>query len=282
MNIKDLCRIVLTYGEDGIRVASSLCDYSIKCENCPFSSYNNPDNVACSDDCNGYYLKKAEEYLETHKDEPEGDMNWEAFKKGEIVVHCLTEELADDFLFNCELNGIKWASGKDPTTYGNKFDCYEENSCYLIGKTGRGLLYGNIEDTDLDLEEGKLSYYQWKEQRKGKGVPLKAKTTEREYSLIEIIEKAKEGQVFESEYYQVKKINDRQISILDKVTQEWQIINSMVKFKLIKDPVDFNTAFEAYKNGKTITSIVSGETFDNYDSIARFETREIIGQWIIN
>lgn len=280
MNIKDLCRIVLTYSEDGIRVASNLCDYSIKCENCPFSSYNNPDGEACSYDCNGYYEEKAEEYLETHKDEPEGDMNWEAFKKGEIVVHCLTEELADDFLFNCELNGIKWASGKDPTTYGNKFDCYEENSCYLIGKTGRGLLYGNIEDTDL--EEGKLSYYQWKEQRKGKGVPLKAKTTEREYSLIEIIEKAKEGQVFESEYYQVKKINDRQISILDEVTQEWQIIDSMVKFKLIKDPVDFNTAFEAYKNGKTITSIVSGETFDNYDSIARFETREIIGQWIIN
>ena len=280
MNVKDLCRIVLTYSGDGIRVASSLCDYSIKCENCPFSSYNNPDGVACSDDYDGYYKEKAEEYLETHKDEPEGDMNWEAFKKGEIVVHCLTEELADDFLFNCELNGIKWASGKDPTTYRNKFDCYEENSCYLIGKTGRGLLYGNIED--VDLEEGKLSYYQWKEQRKGKGVPLKAKTTEREYSLIEIIEKAKEGQVFESEYYQVKKINDRQISILDKVTQEWQIINSMVKFKLIKDPVDFNTAFEAYKNGKTITSIVSGETFDNYNSIARFETREIIGQWIIN
>ena len=280
MNVKDLCRIVLTYSGDGIRVASSLCDYSIKCENCPFSSYNNPDGVACSDDYDGYYKEKAEEYLETHKDEPEGDMNWEAFKKGEIVVHCLTEELTDDFLFNCELNGIKWASGKDPTTYGNKFDCYEENSCYLIGKTGRGLLYGNIED--VDLEEGKLSYYQWKEQRKGKGVPLKAKTTEREYSLIEIIEKAKEGQVFESEYYQVKKINDRQISILDKVTQEWQIINSMVKFKLIKDPVDFNTAFEAYKNGKTITSIVSGETFDNYNSIARFETREIIGQWIIN
>lgn len=279
MNIKDLCRIVLTYSEDGIGVASSLCDYSIKCENCPFSSYNNPDGEACSHDCNGYYEEKAEEYLETHKDEPEDDMNWEAFKKGEIVVHCLTEELADDFLFNCELNGIKWASGKDPTTYGNKFDCYEENSCYLIGKTGRGLLYGNIEDADL---EGNLSYYQWKEQRKGKGVPLKAKTTEREYSLIEIIEKAKEGQVFESEYYQVKKINDRQISILDKVTQEWQIINSMVKFKLIKDPVDFNTAFEAYKNGKTITSIVSGETFDNYNSIARFETREIIGQWIIN
>ena len=278
MNIKDLCRIVLTYGEDGIRVASSLCDCSIKCENCPFSSYNNPDGEACSDDCNAYYLRKAEEYLETHKDEPEGDMDWEAFKRGEIVVHCLTEELADDFLFNCELNGIKWASGKDPTTYGNKFDCYEENSCYLIGKTGRGLLYGNIE---ADLE-GKLSYYQWKEQRKGKGVPLKAKTTEREYSLIEIIEKAKEGQVFESEYYQVKKINDRQISILDEVTQEWQIINFMVKFKLIKDPVDFNTAFEAYKNGKTITSIVSGETFDNYDSITRFETREIIGQWIIN
>ena len=109
-----------------------------------------------------------------------------------------------------------------------------------------------------------------------------ANSQEREYSLIEIIEKAKEGQVFESEYYQVKKINDRQISILDEVTQEWQIINFMVKFKLIKDPVDFNTAFEAYKNGKTITSIVSGETFDNYDSITRFETREIIGQWIIN
>lgn len=280
MNVKDLCRIVLTYSEDGIRVASSLCDYSIKCENCPFSSYNNPDGEACSHLSNAYYEEKAEEYLETHKDEPEGDMNWEAFKKGEIVVHCLTEELADDFLFNCELNGIKWASGKDPTTYGSKFNCYEENSCYLIGKTGRGLLYGNIEDADL--EEGNLSYYQWKEQRKGKGVPLEAKTTEREYSLIEIIEKAKEGQVFESEYYQVKKINDRQISILDKVTQEWQIINFMVKFKLIKDPVDFNTAFEAYKNGKTITSIVSGETFDNYDSIARFETREIIGQWIIN
>ena len=280
MNVKDLCRIVLTYSGDGIRVASSLCDYSIKCENCPFSSYNNPDGVACSDDYDGYYKEKAEEYLETHKDEPEGDMNWEAFKKGEIVVHCLTEELTDDFLFNCELNGIKWASGKDPTTYGNKFDFYKENSCYFIGKTGRGLLYGNIEDADL--EEGKLSYYQWKEQRKGKGVPLKAKTTEREYSLIEIIEKAKEGQVFESEYYQVKKINDRQISILDEVTQEWQIINFMDKFKLIKDPVDFNTAFEAYKNGKTITSIVSGETFDNYDSIARFETREIIGQWIIN
>ena len=278
MNVKDLCRIVLTYSEDGIRVASSLCSNSIKCENCPFSSYYN--SQPCSHLSNEYYKEKAKEYLETHKDEPEGDMNWEAFKKGEIVVHCLTEELADDFLFNCELNGIKWASGKDPTTYGNKFACYEENSCYLIGKTGRGLLYGNIED--VDLEEGTLSYYQWKEQRKGKGVMLKAKTTEREYGLVEIIEKAKEGQVFESEYYQVKKINDRQMSILDKVTQEWQIINFMVKFKLIKDPVDFNTAFESYKNGKSITSIVSGETFYNYDSIARFETREIIGQWIIN
>ena len=278
MNIKDLCRIVLTYSEDGIYVASSLCGDSIKCENCPFSSYNN--SQSCGNLSNEHYKEKAKEYLETHKDEPEGDMNWEAFKKGEIVVHCLTEELADDFLFNCELNGIKWVSGKAPTTYGNKFDCYEENSCYLIGKTGRGLLYGNIEDTDL--EEGNLLYYQWKEQRKGKGVILETKTTEREYDLVEIIEEAKEGQVFESGCYQVKKINDRQISILDKVTQEWQIVNFMVKFKLIKDPVDFNTAFEAYKNGKSITSIVSGETFDNYDSIARFETREIIGQWIIN
>lgn len=278
MNIKDLCRIVLTYSEDGIYVASSLCGDSIKCENCPFSSYNNPQS--CGHLSNEHYKEKAKEYLETHKDEPEGDMNWEAFKKGEIVVHCLTEELADDFLFNCELNGIKWVSGKDPTAYGNKFDYYEESSCYLIGKTGRGLLYGNIEDTGL--EEGNLLYYQWKEQRKGKGVILETKTTEREYGLVEIIEEAKEGQVFESGCYQVKKINDRQISILDKVTQEWQIVNFMVKFKLIKDPVDFNTAFEAYKNGKSITSIVSGETFDNYDSIARFETREIIGQWIIN
>ena len=278
MNIKDLCRIVLTYSEDGIRVASSLCGDSIKCENCPFSSYNNPQS--CGYLSNEHYKEKAKEYLETHKDEPEGGMNWEAFKKGEIVVHCLTEELADDFLFNCELNGIKWVSGKAPTTYGNKFDCYEENSCYLIGKTGRGLLYGNIEDTDL--EEGNLLYYQWKEQRKGKGVILETKTTERKYGLVEIIEEAKEGQVFESESYQVKKINDRQILMLDKVTQEWQIINFMVKFKLIEDPVDFNTAFEAYKNGKSITSVVSGETFDNYDSIARFETREIIGQWIIN
>ena len=278
MNIKDLCRIVLTYSGDGIYVASSLCSDSIKCENCPFSSYNN--SQSCGYLSNEHYKEKAKEYLETHKDEPEGDMNWEAFKKGGIVVHCLTEELADDFLFNCELNGIKWASGKDPTTYGNKFACYEENSCYVIGKTGRGLLYGNIED--IDLEEGDLLYYQWKEQRKGRGVILETKTTEREYGLVEIIEKAKEGQVFESEYYQVKKINDRQILILDKVTQEWQIINFMVKFKLTKDPVDFNTAFEAYKNGKAITSIVSGGTFDNYDSIARFETREIIGQWIID
>lgn len=279
MNVKDLCRIVLTYSIDGIMMASSLCGDSIRCENCPFSSYNNPQSCGYLSD--EHYKEKAKEYLEAHKDEPEGDMNWEAFKKGEIVVHCLTEELADDFLFNCELNGIKWASGKDPTTYRNKFAYYEENSCYLIGKTGRGLLYGNIED--IDLEEGNLLYYQWKEQRKSRGVILGSKSIEREYSLVEIIEEAKEGQVFESGYYEIKKINDRQMLILDKVTQEpCRIINFMVKFKLIKDPVDFNTAFEAYKNGKTITSVVSGETFDNYDSITRFETREIIGQWIIN
>lgn len=43
------------------------------------------------------------------------NFNWEEFKNGEIAVHCDTEEKANDFLKECNKQGITWTDG-DKTT----------------------------------------------------------------------------------------------------------------------------------------------------------------------
>ena len=52
------------------------CEESIECINCPFSCYNNPDGRICGDDCNEYYLRKAEEYLTENGEIGDEDNFW--------------------------------------------------------------------------------------------------------------------------------------------------------------------------------------------------------------
>ena len=149
--ILELCKKVVEYEGDISEVIKRYdCD-GIECINCPFSNYNNPDDEICGDDCNGYYLRKAEEYLTENGEIGDEDKFWGKFIGGYIIVNCKTLDEAEDFLNRCEDRNIVWGSGDSATAY-TRFENNYENTCYgcSIGR----LVYGVAEDwRDDDIEE---------------------------------------------------------------------------------------------------------------------------------
>lgn len=286
MNVKDLCRIVLTYSEDGIRVASSLCDYSIKCENCPFSSYNNPDGEACSYDCNGYYLRKAEEYLTENGEIGDEDKFWGKFIGGYIIVNCKTLDEAEDFLNRCEDRNIVWGSGDSATAY-TRFENNYENTCYgcSIGR----LVYGVAEDwRDDDIEEVVV----WKKtyaveqivEEKPEKV-LEEKPQKKGYTLTEVIPIVLEtGDSYECEYDIIHRRSSNTITIEDKgEKREEFILNTGILYtKVVKyEEVDFVEAFKSYRKEKIkIKSLVSGKIYDPKFAYS-FNEEDIEGKWYV-
>lgn len=57
---------------------------------------------------------------------------WKRFKGGKLVVHCLTEENANNFLKHCEENNINWVWAK--ATEKNYYYRNNENTCYRFNK----------------------------------------------------------------------------------------------------------------------------------------------------
>lgn len=56
-------------------------------------------------------------------------INWEAFKEGEMVVHCKTEEEAKDFCKQMYKHGMAWASGNSYLSYTH-YEEYRDKTCY--------------------------------------------------------------------------------------------------------------------------------------------------------
>lgn len=68
------------------------------------------------------------------------DFNWKEFKKDEIAVWCKTEEIAKDFLKECDKQGIKWRGGDSTTKYDMNYERYGNKTCF--SDEGEGLLFG--------------------------------------------------------------------------------------------------------------------------------------------
>jgi len=60
---------------------------------------------------------------------PKKEFNWEAFKNGNVAVHCKTKELAKDFLEKADEQNFAWTDGQSLTKISN-WEEYKEDTCY--------------------------------------------------------------------------------------------------------------------------------------------------------
>ena len=261
------------------------CD-GIECINCPFSSYNNPDGEFCGDDCNEYYLRKAEEYLTENGEIGDEDKFWGKFIGGYIIVNCKTLDEAKDFLNRCEDRNIVWGSG-DLATAFTRFENYYENTCYGCS-LGR-LVYGVAEDWEDDDIEAVVV---WKKtyaveqivEEKPEEV-LEEKPQKKGYTLIEVIPIVLEtGDSYECEYDIIHRRTNNTIVIEDKERERKEfILNTGVLYtKVVKyEEVDFTEAFKSYRKEKIkIKSLVSGKIYDPKVAYS-FNEDDIEGKWYI-
>ncbi len=59
--------------------------------------------------------------------------NWDDFKTGKIAVHCETEELARDFLGQCQNKGLMWTEGQMVTSDGpTHWEYYRDHTAYSL------------------------------------------------------------------------------------------------------------------------------------------------------
>ena len=285
--ILELCKKVVEYEGDISEVIKRYdCD-GIECINCPFSSYNNPDDEICGDDCNAYYLRKAEEYLTENEEIGDEDKFWGKFIGGYIIVNCKTLDEAEDFLNRCEDRNIVWGSGDSATAY-TRFENYYEHTCYGCCSTGR-LVYGVAKDwEDDDIEEVVV----WKKpytveqivEEKPEEV-LERKPQKKGYTLTEVIPIVLEtGDSYECEYDIIHRRTNNTITIEDKEKERKEfILNAGILYtKVVKyEEVDFAEAFKSYRKEKIkIKSLVSGKIYDPKFAYS-FDEDDIEGKWYI-
>ena len=162
--------------------------------------------------------------------------DWDRFKKGEIAVHCDTEEKAKDFLKECKNRNINWCTGRD-VTKRNYWEEYKEDTCYCCFDGDSKLGYGGCE---FCISEGKeIIKWEVKEMK--------------ELTFKEVIANIKEGEVWESTYSIVSKLENR-IDIEVNGNCKSIGIGDTVKFKLRRKEYTFEEAFKAYEEGKEVES----------------------------
>ena len=292
--ILELCKKVVEYKGKVSKVTKGRgCD-GIECMNCPFSSYNNPDSEICGDDCDEYYLRKAEEYLTENEEIGDEDKFWEKFIGGYIIVNCKTLDEAEDFLNRCEDRGIVWGSG-DLATASTRFENYYEDTCYGCS-LGR-LVYGVAEDwEDDDIEavvvwKKPYAVEQIVEEKPEQIVEEKPeeiveeKPQKKGYTLTEVIPIVLEtGDSYECEYDIIHRRTNNTITIEDKGEKRKEfILNTGILYtKVVKyEEVDFAEAFKSYRKEKIkIKSLVSGKIYDPKFAHS-FDEDDIEGKWYI-
>lgn len=292
--ILELCKKVVEYKGEVLEVKERYDCAGIECINCPFSCYNNPDDEICGDDCDEYYLRKAEEYLTENGEIGDEDKFWGKFIGGYIIVNCKTLDEAEDFLNRCEDRNIVWGGGDLATAY-TRFENHYEDTCYGCS-LGR-LVYGVAEDwKDDDIE----AVVVWKKtyaveqiveekpeevlERKPEEV-LEEKPQKKGYTLTEVIPIVLEtGDSYECEYDIIHRRTNNTITIEDKgEKREEFILNTGILYtKVVKyEEVDFTEAFKSYRKEKIkIKSLVSGKIYDPKFAYS-FNEDDIEGKWYI-
>lgn len=215
------------------------------------------------------------------------NFNWEAFKRGDIAVHCNTEEKAKDFLKECDREGITWQRGQYTHEF-TKWDIFKEGTSYSFFINGIA-----ITRLDLDKTQG-YKIIEWEID------------TMKELTFTEVMANIKEGQVWECtrEDARLKKIHIEKGSInfiyKDGLGMEVFGVKETDTFTLHRKEYTFQEAFKAYEEGKEIESAFNGSKYkkrDGKDEWCRnsFETyiynnigfvgfslNEIRGAWYIN
>lgn len=286
--ILELCKKVVEYKGDILEVTEKYDCVGVLCINCPFSSYNNPNDECCGDDCDEYYLRKAKEYLTENGEISDEDNFWRKFIDGYIIVNCKTLDEAEDFLNECEDRNIVWGSGDLATAY-TRFENYYESTCYGCS-TGR-LVYGVAEDWEDDDIEAVVV---WKKTYAVEQIVEENPITEEEippkkpqkkgYTLTEVIPIVLEtGDSYESEYDIIHRRSSNTITIEDKSERDDFILNATILYtKVVKyEEVDFIEAFKAYREEKIkVKSLVSGKIYDPEFKYS-FNADDIEGKWYI-
>lgn len=180
------------------------------------------------------------------------NFNWEAFKRGDIAVHCDTEEKAKDFLKKCDKEGIRWNTGE----YTHEFTEWnkhkkETSYSYFI----KGIVMTRL---DLDKEQG-LKIIKWEID------------TMKELKSLEVIANIEEGQA-----YKCTRKNARVKAIKRKIIDNKDVIEFLVDgkcgyssfaievddtFTLHRKEYTFQEAFKAYEEGKEIESCIEGQKY---------------------
>ena len=284
--ILELCKKVVECKGKVSKVTKRYgCD-GIECINCPFSNYNNPDGEFCGDDCDEYYLRKAEEYLTENGEIGDEDKFWGKFIGGYIIVNCKTLDEAKDFLNRCEDRNIVWGGGDSATAF-TRFENHYEDTCYGCS-LGR-LVYGVAEDWE---DDGIEAVVVWKKtyaveqivEEKPEEV-LEEKPQKKGYTLIEVIPIVLEtGDSYECEYDIIHRRTKNTIVIEDKERERKEfILNTGVLYtKVVKyEEVDFTEAFKSYRKEKIkIKSLVSGKIYDPKVADS-FNEDDIEGKWYV-
>ena len=157
--------------------------------------------------------------------------DWDRFKNGEIAVHCDTEEKANNFLNECDKQGIAWTDG-DKTTEINCWFWYEKNTSYACSCGKSKLAFDFLE---YHKDKG-LEIIKWEIDKM------------KELTFKEVIANIKEGEVWESEEKIIRKISGAiVIGLKDKenIGSEMGFLDN-VKYKLKRKEYTFEEAFKAY------------------------------------
>ena len=284
--ILELCKKVVEYEGEVLEVKERYDCAGIECINCPFSSYNHPDSEICGDDCNAYYLRKAEEYLTENGEIGDEDKFWGKFIGGYIIVNCKTLDEAKDFLNECEDRNIVWGSGDSATAF-TRFENHYEDTCYGCS-LGR-LVYGVAEDwEDDDIEEVVVWEKTYAVEQIVEEKPeeiVEEKPQKKGYALTEVIPIVLEtGDSYECEYDIIHRRTKNTITIEDKGEKRKEfILNTGVLYtKVVKyEEVDFAEAFKSYRKEKIkIKSLVSGKIYDPKFAYS-FNEDDIEGKWYV-
>ena len=173
------------------------------------------------------------------------NFNWEEFKRGNIAVHCDTEEKAKDFLEKCDEQGMGtmkfncWEIAKEYTSY----------SCMLM--------YGCIGYAHCEFHKSKgMKIIEWEID------------TMKELKSLEVMANIEEGQA-----YKCTRKNARVKAIKRKIIDNKDVIEFLVAgkcgyssfaievddtFTLHRKEYTFQEAFKAYEEGKEIESLLNG------------------------
>lgn len=121
------------------------------------------------------------------------NFDWNEFIKGNVAVHCDTEEKTSDFLKKCHDKGMAWRNGDSLLDY-SLWDTHEENTCYLCCNYNNRISYGDLDyfEEDYKIVEWEIEdmKFNWSDFKQGK-FSVKINNNNRQQFIKEIKEECK-------------------------------------------------------------------------------------------